>query len=684
TYAYTFSVPIEHIVIAIYALDGDDIGNGSGESYIFSTNGSGNTVLSTNSTLPYFIVINDTLTASHDVCGYVKISNSGGNFTQLTITSGNPGNGVVIGICSVSTFPATTSITTTPVLSTNYLRNDCPITTVDLNSVVTNTPPSGTTLVWFNNNIHDGSLYATPDSATTGTYYAFFYDSVENCYSPASTVLHAEALHCDSCTMNILAKNPNIVTGALGVIQNVTLTGLNYITSNLNLQNVTFENAEILVEPGVKIQVGSDAYLHIQGSHLYACPDKWQGIEFGGGSVVRIEEYIKGSERISSFIEDAHTAVFYDYGASGGDGNNLFIDNTIFNKNNVGVHINNYTTNTALSTLLPVSIKNSLFTCRKIPFVPGNKVWNNLSTILGTPVTYPKTPSGYGAPYISNTAYPDDAVEAYLKDIEDPTGYSTQKSQIGIEISTVHGTTVSNDPVSLLIGDGSNNNPYSTNALVFDNHNIGIQAVNANITVNNCTFQKPGGFNGYGILSMGECVPVSTDPFGNTQYDCTNNNIISINTPTGTPNNAFFDIKTAISIAGGKQVTIKDCDIRSTQSKADMDDYLYLSGSYGIRVGNHYFENINISNNKIHNIRNAIDVFCARGKTPNNVINPVDVGEIVVENNIIGRQFFDENTISTGDEYIENAIHIASLYLHHENNAEPVLCKNNTIHEVIN
>jgi hypothetical protein len=73
-----------------------------------------------------------------------------------------------------------------PVISSSSLLNVCPATTVNLNSAVTGAIPSGSTLVWFTNNAHTGTAYATPTAATNGTYYAFHFNATTGCYSAAS------------------------------------------------------------------------------------------------------------------------------------------------------------------------------------------------------------------------------------------------------------------------------------------------------------------------------------------------------------------------------------------------------------------------------------------------------------------------------------------------------------------
>ncbi len=85
---------------------------------------------------------------------------------------------------------------TAPALSGPSISITCPTTTVNLNSLVTSSTPSGSSLVWFTNSTHTGTAYSTPTTATAGTYYAYYYDSVGNCYSPASS---AVAVNINSC-----------------------------------------------------------------------------------------------------------------------------------------------------------------------------------------------------------------------------------------------------------------------------------------------------------------------------------------------------------------------------------------------------------------------------------------------------------------------------------------------------
>lgn len=110
--------------------------------------------------------------------------------------------------------------TTAPLLSANTLSNTCPAVTVDLNSLVTNTPPMGadSTVVWFTNNGATGTAYPTPGAATAGTYYAFFYDTVDSCYGPASGAVTVTISTCPP----VITSNGGGPTASISVPENTT------------------------------------------------------------------------------------------------------------------------------------------------------------------------------------------------------------------------------------------------------------------------------------------------------------------------------------------------------------------------------------------------------------------------------------------------------------------------------
>ncbi|MEC5157787.1 hypothetical protein [Chryseobacterium sp. MP_3.2] len=78
--------------------------------------------------------------------------------------------------------------TVAPALSATTLSNICPATTANLTTITASNKPTGTTLSW-----HTGSPATTANAISGnmvagGTYYASFFDSVGNCYSPTTAV----------------------------------------------------------------------------------------------------------------------------------------------------------------------------------------------------------------------------------------------------------------------------------------------------------------------------------------------------------------------------------------------------------------------------------------------------------------------------------------------------------------
>jgi gliding motility-associated-like protein len=66
----------------------------------------------------------------------------------------------------------------------------CDAITADLNDYVTSTPPAGTTLVWSTSNDPEETGAHLNDSGVVepGTYYAFYYDDVNDCGSPVLAI----------------------------------------------------------------------------------------------------------------------------------------------------------------------------------------------------------------------------------------------------------------------------------------------------------------------------------------------------------------------------------------------------------------------------------------------------------------------------------------------------------------
>ena len=178
-------------------------GNGFNSIALDGNNFYNNTRTNTSTTFPTDIFLyNSTGSLSNN---YLQSASTLYTSEGLTLGSGNNFNGV--GAIPVSTVPTPTECVeickanTSVILSSTNITNICPSTTVDLTPLVTSTAPLETSLVWFTNSTHTGTAYTTPTEATAGTYYAFYFDDTNNCYSPASVPVTVTILNCNSCKL---------------------------------------------------------------------------------------------------------------------------------------------------------------------------------------------------------------------------------------------------------------------------------------------------------------------------------------------------------------------------------------------------------------------------------------------------------------------------------------------------
>lgn len=91
----------------------------------------------------------------------------------------------------------------------------CPTNKIDLNTLITSIAPDGAAPVWFKNPNHSGPPYATPQEAEAGTYYAFYYDAVNDCYNTNDS--HAKVVvtnvlcpPCDATTNQVVLSASTI------------------------------------------------------------------------------------------------------------------------------------------------------------------------------------------------------------------------------------------------------------------------------------------------------------------------------------------------------------------------------------------------------------------------------------------------------------------------------------------
>ena len=116
---------------------------------------------------------------------YRAIVTSAGGCTAI-------GNTVTITIttpCAISGIKPTVS---------GPITNTCPANFADLNLAFSGSLPVNTVLDWYTNNTHSGAPLTSYEvsRATAGTYYAFFYDYVNDCYSLVSNPVVVNIVTC--------------------------------------------------------------------------------------------------------------------------------------------------------------------------------------------------------------------------------------------------------------------------------------------------------------------------------------------------------------------------------------------------------------------------------------------------------------------------------------------------------
>ena len=185
----TSSSPVNSMTILVASL-----GQGGLETHSFNASGITNEVVSVSTECSGILTV-----SGNNVSNVVA---SDGVGTRITVSSVTPFTQVVIAtpvvgaaMMVVSAFVCKAGATA-PTLSATTKTNTCPSATLDLNSLVTSTLPSGATLKWFSDNTHTTEVTTPTAVSASGTYYAFYVDTVNNCYSPASAAVTATVTLC--------------------------------------------------------------------------------------------------------------------------------------------------------------------------------------------------------------------------------------------------------------------------------------------------------------------------------------------------------------------------------------------------------------------------------------------------------------------------------------------------------
>lgn len=243
-----------------------------------------------------------------------------------------------------------------PPIPTDFIANvgACGLVNVDINPCW-----AGYNVSW---NFGDGgtstSATATHTYATAGSFtitLTVSLGSVSQTFTQEVTV--------NTCCTSPLGSSTVPVAGASSTGYPFGLLGSTIaINGNFTINtNFTINNKTLLMAPNTKIIVTAGNTLTISKSTLYSCGTQmWDGIEIQpGGNLV----LLKGT-----WIEDAKIAVLSD---NNGGIANFDISNTTFNRNYIGVKVENYTS----STLHPGIISRTTFDSR-----------NSITSTVNTPL----------------------------------------------------------------------------------------------------------------------------------------------------------------------------------------------------------------------------------------------------------------------------------------------------------
>lgn len=551
-------------------------------------------------------------------------------------TSGCLSNKVLITV-NVTAAP---KLTLTPIATIKH----CADTTITL-QLHTNVPNKD--IIWevagVGTQSNDSSYTLTITTDTSFSYTVTVINNATNCSSTKTAWVTVQSCYTpcnfDGATdlSNALTQSPTLSNGKYTIANNLTApTGLSTIT-----------NSQIIVADNKKITVPNGATLVLQGCHLYSCAAMWQGITVQQGGTLIIDSSTNGN---SSFIEDADTAIQVAIG----EGTELYYNGrpypyiiaanaTIFNRNNVGIYLYN---NNGGQTTLPnnyVQIGNCIFTSRDIPFgTTGGGSWVKHSTLLQSPtlnrcdITVPALTS----PYINNALYSPTNIAAYLKQT------NKAKPTVGIAINGQQFKTG-----SLTIGNGTAFD-NQCNTTLFDNLGMGIRSLGTlsggvgngtAFNLRNCTFA-----NG---ITTGLTKQGSAQPGLGVYAIYAGNAAIDISSPVGSKDNAFYNMSYAVKNMYGSKLNVSNCYIASHQSLANLNNAAITTGNWGIYSQSREYDTINISNNQIVNIKEAIKVDVSGVNSTTKITNSLNIN-----NNTI-QDYFAATGCPTC--YVKNAITLA-------------------------
>lgn len=480
-----------------------------------------------------------------------------------------------------------------------------------------------------------GGPYTVVSSSGTTTNYAGSFS-----VTPSATTTYSITNQNGCSNTVVITINDCLCTGGTEIGTNGSLPAsifgpnIYLINNDITLTgNVTFNNSEVRIAPGVQITVpNGKAFNIIQSSHLYACNKMWDGIDVQAGGKISISGVSATGK--PALIEDAKTAINFN----GGGALNLPLvtRHTIFNRNNIGINITNATPTAAFT----IRVENTVFTCRRMP-TSVYAQWSSVSSLTMSNLKTVNTGSGTTAlddRNISDLTYP-------LASLKAP--FLTLKSAAGIILNnvgtTTNPTTVNPSYITLTLG-----NTTTAEFNLFDNYNVGIYATNSNVRIINSKFQNAvsDGNTTVPIAVKGKGIYAATAQGAKKQFELTTSE--------------FTNCHVAVEVNNYFSNDVINNIIKSTQTTTtDYFSTVPHKGSNGIWIKSNQYRRVFVDNNRLYNIEKGIifnsvfGAFLIGGFVPTTNTNYKYKGQVDITNNTLRSNFAGDGF---ANPYLKEAI----------------------------
>jgi hypothetical protein len=471
---------------------------------------------------------------------------------------------------------------------------------------------------------------------TVNTQYVVTANSSAGCSSSANLNITVTTSCCSQPTTGLtrLTSINSLMNGGSYFLENdITVSGPGIL-----------KNLEILIMPGKKITVPNGMGLYIEHVHLYACGIRmWKGIEVLDGGFLGTTN----SPNTTSLIEDAETAIDLS-GTSLASSTSALppfsLDQIVFNKNYVGIHIRN--ADPAI-TALSLPLTQCVFTSRNLLFsaYPNPLSWPS-ADVSSSGLRFASATNGLVPPY-NLQFFPQANIKSSY---QTPPAFGTQSSHIGIKIEDVGNTPGGSPNPGVILGatlPTTINNPSFFN--LFDGLGKGIEVIDASLSTANNVFQNmqyytlpSGWFGGFGIdqtinslmNARLDLKPIASTPstnFGNRFWNCW----------IGAWTHNVYD------------VDIEYASVRSNRTVGTG----FGPGSDGILLYSNRFK-YNVSNCEFNNI--AYNIYIDSQSGAYNIGGNTGTGtyadKITINQNYFGPEITSATQLNPGTEYSDYAI----------------------------